>query len=113
MWGLAGAGGPPPSLSPAGERRPRHSVRASERMVAYKAPPGVCRTCRFRSQCSPTGKERGLKRSFDRGYLDEAQRWLNTEEGKRRFGQRKVYVETVFALAKDRHGLRRGQGGGG
>jgi hypothetical protein len=94
---------------PAGETLARQSVRASERMVAYKAPPGVCRTCRFRGQCSPTGKERGLRRSFDRGYLDEAQRWLATEEGKRRFGQRKVYVETVFALAKDRHGLRRAQ----
>jgi transposase len=94
---------------PAGETLARQSVRASERMVAYKAPPGVCRTCRFRGQCSPTGKERGLRRSFDRGYLDEAQRWLKTEEGKRRFGQRKVYVETVFALAKDRHGLRRAQ----
>jgi transposase len=94
---------------PAGETLARQSVRASERMVAYKAPPGVCRACRFRGQCSPTGKERGLRRSFDRGYLDEAQRWLKTEEGKRRFGQRKVYVETVFALAKDRHGLRRAQ----
>lgn len=94
---------------PAGETLARQSVRASERMVAYKAPPGVCRACRFRSQCSPTGKERGLRRSFDRGYLDEAQRWLTTEEGRRRFGQRKVYVETVFALAKDRHGLRRAQ----
>ncbi|MGB6837097.1 MAG: transposase [Dehalococcoidia bacterium] len=94
---------------PASETLTRHSVRATERMVAYKAPPGVCRTCRFRSQCSPSGKERGLRRSFDRGFLEEAQRWLTTEEGKRRLRQRKVYVETVFALAKDRHGLRRAQ----
>jgi len=78
-------------------------------MVVYGVPPGVCRTCRFRSQCSPTGKERGLRRSFDRGFLQQAQRWLATEEGKRRLRQRKVYVETVFALAKDRHGLRRAQ----
>jgi len=94
---------------PASETLTRHSVRATERMVAYKAPPGVCRTCRFRSQCSPSGKERGLRRSFDRGFLEEAQRWLTTEEGKRRLRQRKVYVKTVFALAKDRHGLRRAQ----
>lgn len=41
--------------------------------------------------------------------MEEAQRWLATEEGKRRLSQRKVYVETVFAIAKDRHGLRRAQ----
>jgi transposase len=94
---------------PAGETLARYSVRASERMVAYRAPPGACRSCPLRSQCSPSGKERGLRRSFDRGFLEEAQRWLETEEGKHRRQQRKVYVETVFAIAKDRHGLRRAQ----
>jgi hypothetical protein len=94
---------------PGGETPTRRFVRRSERLVIYRAPPGVCRTCRFRSQCSPSGKERGLGRSLDRGFLEEAQRWLTTEEGKRRLGQRKVYVETVFAIAKDRHGLRRAQ----
>ena len=94
---------------PAGETLTRRFVRRSERLVIYRAPPGVCRTCSFRSQCSPSGKERGLARSLDRGFLEEAQRWLETEEGKRRSRQRKVYVETVFAIAKDRHGMRRAQ----
>ena len=94
---------------PAGQTLARRMVRPSNRTILYKAPPGVCQTCRFRSQCSPSGKERGLSRSFDRRFLEEAQRWLQTEEGKRRFGQGEVYVETVFAIAKDRHGLRRAQ----
>ena len=94
---------------PAGQILDRRMVRPSSRTILYKAPPGVCGPCRFRSQCSPSGKERGLSRSFDRGFLEEAQRWLATEEGKLRLSQRKVYVETVFAIAKDRHGLRRAQ----
>ena len=94
---------------PAGQTLDRRMVRPSNRTILYKAPPGVCGPCRFRIQCSPSGKERGLSRSFDRGFLEEAQRWLATEEGKRRLSQRKVYVETVFAIAKDRHGLRRAQ----
>ncbi|MDP2856640.1 MAG: IS1182 family transposase [Bacillota bacterium] len=94
---------------PAGQTLDRRMVRPSNRTIVYRAPLGVCRTCRFRSQCSPGGKERGLSRSFDRGFLEEAQRWLATEEGKRKLRQRKVYVETVFAIAKDRHGLRRAQ----
>ncbi|MFQ5880068.1 MAG: IS1182 family transposase [Dehalococcoidia bacterium] len=94
---------------PAGQTLTRKFVRPSNRTIVYKAPPRVCQTCRFRSQCSPSGKERGLSRSFDRSFLEEAQRWLATEEGKRRLRQRKVYVETVFAIAKERHGLRRAQ----
>jgi hypothetical protein len=45
-----------------------------------------------------------LRRSFDRGYHDAAQAWLQS-----RFKQRQHYVETQFALAKDLHGLRRAQ----
>jgi transposase len=94
---------------PAGETLTRRFVRRSERLIIYKAPHGVCRTCRFRGQCSLSGKERSLARSLDRGFLEEAERWLATDEGKRRMRQRKVYVETVFAIAKDRHELRRAQ----
>jgi transposase len=96
-------------ICPAGQMLHRRKVRPSTRTILYKAPLGVCQACQFRSQCSPSGKERGLSRSFDRGFLEQAQRWLETEEGKRRLGQRKVYVETVFAIAKDRHGMRRAQ----
>ncbi len=57
-------------------------------------------------RCSLTRKERRLRRSFERGCLEEAQRWLKTEEGKRGFRQRKVHVQTVFTLAEDSHPLR-------
>lgn len=85
------------------------SVRPSERMTEYRAPAGVCLDCRFRAQCSPTGKPRGIRRSFDRGLIEDALRWLETDEGKQRYKQRQTYVETQFGIAKERHGLRRAQ----
>jgi transposase len=91
----------------AGETLAPASVRPSERMTEYKAPPGVCADCRFRTECSPTGKRRGLRRSFDRGLIEDVQRWLDTDEGSERYAQRKVYIETQFGIAKELHGLRR------
>lgn len=93
----------------AGETLSPTSVRPSERMTEYKAPPAVCGDCRFRAECSPTGKRRGLRRSFDRGLLEDVQRWLDTDEGKARYKQRQVYIETQFGIAKQLHGLRRAQ----
>jgi transposase len=91
----------------AGETLAPASVRPSERMTEYKAPPGVCADCRFRAECSPTGKRRGLRRSFDRSLIDDVQRWLDTDEGRQRYRQRQVYIETQFGIAKELHGLRR------
>ena len=34
---------------------------------------------------------------------------LRSDQGRWRFRQRKVYIETTFAWAKDLHGLRRAQ----
>ena len=68
----------------------------SERMTEYKAPPGVCGDCRFRTECSPTGKRRGLRRSFDRGLLEDVQRWLDTDEGRARYKQRQVYSRNAI-----------------
>lgn len=93
----------------AGETLSPAAVRPSERMTEYKAPPGVCFDCRFRPECSPTGKRRGLRRSFDRGLIEDVQRWLDTDEGKARYKQRQVYIETQFGIAKQLHGLRRAQ----
>jgi transposase len=93
----------------AGQTLAPASIRPSERMTEYKAPRDVCSDCRFRSQCSPTGKRRGLRRSFDRDLIEEAQRWLRTDEGRERYRQRQVYIETQFGIAKELHGLRRAQ----
>ena len=94
---------------PAGEALSRQFVRESDQTIQYKAPPDVCASCRFRAQCSPPGRPRGLRRHLDRVFLEDAERRLATEEGRGRMRQRQVYVETVFGWAKERHGMRRAQ----
>jgi len=71
--------------------------------------PAGRRGSRFRQQCSPTGKLRSLRRHLNRVYLEAAQRALSTQNGKRRYRQRQAYVETIFGIAKERHGMRRAQ----
>jgi transposase len=94
---------------PAGETLTRQFVRPSDGTIQYVAPPNVCASCRFRAQCSPTGKPRGLRRRVERALLEEAERRLSTDEGKQRMRERKVYIETIFAWAKESHGMRRVQ----
>jgi len=93
----------------AGQWLPHVYTRPSDRTSSYIAPPNVCESCQFRSQCSPSGKPRTLRRHMDRVYLEAAAQWLESEQGRWRFKQRKVYIETTFAWAKDLHGLRRAQ----
>jgi hypothetical protein len=76
----------------AGQWLPHVYTRPSERMSEYIAPPDVCADCEFRSRCAPSGKPRHLRRSFERGYQDDAQAYLQTEAGRSRFSQRKHYV---------------------
>jgi IS5 family transposase len=93
----------------AGQWLPHVYTRPSDRTSSYIAPPGVCESCQFRAECSPSGKPRTLRRHMDRVYLEAAAQWLRSGEGRSRFKQRKVYIETTFAWAKDLHGLRRAQ----
>jgi hypothetical protein len=93
----------------AGQWLPHVYTRPSEQMSEYIAPPDVCAGCEFRARCAPSGKPRHLRRSFERGFVEDAQARLQTDAGKTLFAKRKHYVETQFALAKDLHGLRRAQ----
>ncbi len=93
----------------AGQWLPHVYTRPSDRTSSYIAPPNVCESCQFRAQCSPSGKPRTLRRHMDRVHLEAAEQWLKSDHGRWRFKQRKVYIETTFAWAKDLHGLRRAQ----
>jgi hypothetical protein len=94
-------------LCPAGQKLRRHSqVRGTQR-VQYRAPKGSCAACPFREQCSPSGRERSVGRSWGQEYVDRTEDLLATSLGKQRLIQRKTYIEGTFGLAKELHGLRR------
>ena len=94
-------------LCPAGERLRRHTqVRGTQR-VQYRAPRGSCSTCVYRTQCTPSGRERTLHRSWAQAFVDANEERLASPLGKQRLVERQIYVEGSFGLAKELHGLRR------
>jgi transposase len=94
-------------LCPAGQKLRRYTnVRGTGR-VQYRAPKGSCATCSFREQCTPSGRERTIHRSWAQEFVDADEQRLASPLGKQRLTERKIYVEGTFGLAKELHGLRR------
>jgi hypothetical protein len=73
----------------------------------YQAPAGACVTCAFREQCTTSPRGRRVGRSLDEAALDRVRGYHATELYAKAMRKRKVWVEPLFAEAKDWHGLRR------
>jgi hypothetical protein len=94
-------------LCPAGQKLRRHANRNDTQRVQYRAPKGSCAACPFREQCSPSGRERTIHRSWSQEFVDATAERLASPLGKQRLAERQIYVEGAFGLAKELHGLRR------
>ncbi len=73
----------------------------------YQAPAAACRACALRAQCTTSPRGRRVGRSLDEDYLDRVRGYHATEAYAKAMRKRKVWVEPLFAEAKDWHGLRR------
>src|SRR5215218_3498447 len=79
----------------------------STRRRVYEAPRAACAACALRSQCTTSRRGRRVGRSFDEVDLDRVRGYHATESYAKAMRKRKVWVEPLFAEAKDWHGLRR------
>ena len=73
----------------------------------YQAPAAACTACALRSQCTSSRRGRRISRSLDEAYLDRVRGYHTTEAYAKAMRKRQVWVEPLFAEAKDWHGLRR------
>jgi transposase len=73
----------------------------------YQAPVAACAACALRSQCTTSPRGRRISRSLDEAYLDRVRSYHTTEAYAKAMRKRQVWVEPLFAEAKDWHGLRR------
>jgi transposase len=73
----------------------------------YEAPAAACRACALKAQCTTSRRGRRIGRGFDEEYLDRVRGYHETESYAKAMRKRKVWVEPLFAEAKDWHGLRR------
>ncbi len=73
----------------------------------YKAKANVCAACSLKPKCTPNKRGRTVFRQFDEGYVDRVRAYRETEPYHKALRKRKVWVEPLFAEAKDWHGMRR------
>jgi Transposase DDE domain len=96
-------------ICPQGETLRRQGHDYKERSVRYAARPSACNPCPLKSRCTKSKKKgRWIRRSFDEEeYLQRVRGYGDTEPYRKALRKRQVWVESLFAEAKDWHGLRR------
>ena len=73
----------------------------------YRADAATCNTCPLKAQCTPSDQGRQVHRSFHTSYLERVRGYQQTLAYQKALNKRKVWVEPLFAEAKDWHGMRR------
>lgn len=77
------------------------------RRRVYEAPTAACASCALRTQCTTARRGRRIHRSFDESSLERVRGYHGTAAFAKAMRKRKVWVEPLFAEAKEWHGLRR------
>jgi hypothetical protein len=86
--------------------RPFHTEYKAEK-VEYRAEAATCNACPIKAQCTPSDNGRQVHRSFHASYLERVKGYHQTKAYQKAINKRKVWVEPLFAEAKDWHGMRR------
>lgn len=94
-------------VCPRGETLRYLSTWKAQRARRYKAKAKTCDACALRPECTTNKEGRTILRHFDEGYLDRVRGYRGTHPYQKALRKRKVWVEPLFAEAKDRHGMRR------
>ena len=91
------------------QRQPltRETAKYSEQVVVYRADAATCNACPVKAACTTSDHGRIVHRSFYAAYLDRVRGYHATEMYQKAMRKRQVWVEPLFAEAKEWHGLRR------
>jgi transposase len=92
---------------PAGATLPYVRPSRSVHLYLYQAPAATCTACPLKERCTPSSQGRMISRNYDEDYLDRVRAYQGTPSYRKAIGKRSVWVEPLFAEAKDWHGLRR------
>jgi transposase len=92
---------------PQGQPLPRRKTKYTEEEVVYRADAAICNACPAKPHCTSSDHGRMIHRSFSEDYLETVRSYHATEVYQKAMRKRKVWVEPLFAEAKEWHGLRR------
>ena len=92
---------------PQGQPLPRRKTKYTEAAVLYRADPDTCNVCPVKDKCTGSDRGRMIHRSLYAHYLERVRSYHATEAYQKAMRKRQVWVEPLFAEAKEWHGLRR------
>ncbi len=88
---------------PQGQKLSLHTRRRTEQIFVYRAKPAICNQCPMKAQCTASRSGRHIFRSFFQEYVDRVPAYHATEPFKKAMRKRMVWVEPLFAEAKQWH----------
>ncbi len=94
-------------VGPADEHLHRHAQTSGDRGTRYRAKAQACNACELKKLCTDSKNGRTVYRPRDEDYYDRVRAYRGTHPYEKALRNRKVWVEPLFAEAKDWHGLRR------
>ena len=86
--------------------RPCRREQKAEK-TEYRAEAVTCNACPVKAQCTPSNHGRRVHRSFHAEYLERVRSYHQTPAYAKAMRKRQVWVEPLFAEAKQWHGLER------
>jgi transposase len=92
---------------PQGNLLPLARSKRTEGVVVYRGDPAICNVCPVKAKCTTSNRGRTIQRSIYEAYLDKVRSYHATDAYKKAIRKRQVWVEPMFAEAKEWHGLRR------
>jgi hypothetical protein len=92
---------------PQGHLLPLARSKRTEGVVVYRGDPAICNACPVKAECTTSDRGRTIQRSIFEAYLEKVRGYHTTEPYKKAIRKRQVWVEPLFAEAKEWHGLRR------
>ncbi len=92
---------------PHGAVLPFTSVSTKDQLKVYYADRATCNACPLKARCTTTDQGRRVSRHVDEAYLEQVRTYHGTAPYEQARRKRQVWVEPLFAEAKDWHGLRR------
>ncbi len=92
---------------PQGQMLQRVGAVNPDRRQLYRAPASICNDCPVKVQCTTSTQGRRVYRHVGEEYLERVRTYQQTFAYQKALRKRQVWVEPLFAEAKDWHGLRR------
>ena len=94
-------------VCPQGEVLQLRWTDAPHEQWVYRARGSACNACPLKADCTTSAQGRLLRRSFHAEYLERVQGYRDTRAFKKAMRKRSIWVEGLFAEAKQWHGLGR------